>query len=96
MLWAIFDAPHDRGAYATAAYIGWMVVAYLYYRHVVPDLFMLAGGVLSAVIVITSFLASNILDHGSAGGFLLICLVVIGLSALGGVWLKSVANGERA
>lgn len=96
MLWALFDAPNDRSTYATAAYVGWMLVAYLYYRHVVPDLFMLAGGVLSGVIVITSFLAIHILDRRSAGGFLLIGLVVIGLSAAGGVWLKSVASGERA
>ena len=35
-------------------------------------------------------------SHGGAGGFLIIGLVVIGLSAAGGVWLQSIALEEKS
>ena len=77
---------------ALILYAGWMILAYVVYRRKLRDMFVLAGGVLSFIVVISMFLAEWLLYSGDASGFLLIGLVVIGLSAAGGWWLKSVAN----
>jgi hypothetical protein len=54
---------------------------------------MLAGGVLSGVVVVAAFLGRVMSESRmEAGVFLFIGLVVIGLSAAGGFWLKNVAN----
>ncbi len=91
-VWAILD---DRSAppYALPAYGLWMVAAYVVYRHLLPDLFVLAGGVLSLIVVLSVGLAHH-LHHTDAGAFLLIGLMVIMLSAAGGWWLKSIAQKE--
>ncbi len=61
------------------------------------DLFILACGVLSLIIVITVFLSKSLLNHGGdAGIFLLIGLLVIGMSAAGGSWLKALSAEEEA
>lgn len=73
----------------------WLVAVYACYRHLLFDLFLLAGGVLSVVIVVASLLSRAMLHSGSWGGaYLIVGLAVIGLSALGGVWLKSIAQEE--
>lgn len=90
-MWAIFDNHAERAA-AAAAYLAWLAAVYLVYRQRLPDLFVLAGGVLSAVVVVAAFLSKQLLDHDSGGGYLFIGMVVIGLSAAGGIWLKSVAK----
>ena len=73
----------------------WLAAVYACYRHFIFDLFVLAGGVLSVVIVVASILSRAMLDSGSWGGaYLLIGLAVIGLSALGGLWLKNIAQEE--
>ena len=56
---------------------------------------MLAGGVLSAIVVVAALLGKTLLRRGDFGAFLLIGLVVIGLSAWGGFWLKALAAKER-
>lgn len=91
MLMDIFD----RGVLGLgwAAWIGWMVAAYAVYRRRLKDVFVLAGGVLSAVIVAASLLMRWLSEvRFEAGALLLIGLVVIGLSAAGGLWLRNVAN----
>lgn len=80
-----------RVSVALPLYLAWMVAAYVSYRHWRRDVFVLAGGVLSAILVVTVFLSNHMLGHDAAGSFLFIGLVVIGLSAVGGWWLKSVA-----
>jgi uncharacterized membrane protein len=95
MLDVIFDHRYGGDPYAVVAYFAWMGAGYFYYRMQQVDVYMLAGGVLSAIVVGTSFLAKNILKFDNAAGFLLIGLLVIGMSALGGMWLKSVAAKER-
>jgi hypothetical protein len=70
-----------------------MAAAYAAYRHWTRDLFVLAGGVLSITVVVATFLGKHMkFDH--AGSLLFIGLVVIGISAAGGWWLKQVANEE--
>lgn len=91
MLMDIFD----RGVLGLgwAAWIGWMVAAYAVYRRRLKDVFVLAGGVLSAVIVAASLLMRWLSEvRFEAGALLLIGLVVIALSAAGGLWLRNVAN----
>ncbi len=89
---AIFD--HNRGFdSAFVVYPLWLAAIYVCYRHFILDLFLLAGGILSIVIVVASILSRAMLDSGSWGGaYLLIGLTVIGISALGGLWLKNIAQ----
>jgi hypothetical protein len=70
-----------------------MVAAYILYRHKVKDLFVLAGGVLSVVVVISTFVVRH-LFRADAGAFLMVGLLIIGISAAGGWWLKSIAAEE--
>jgi len=97
IVWAIFETDESAGmrALAALAYLSWLMAMYAWYRHVRPDLFMLAGSVLSLIVAVAVFLTHHILDTGS-GAFLLIGLVVIGMSAGGAIWLKSVARKQSA
>lgn len=94
-LWAIFEGGRGVGPFAVPAYMAWMASAYWLYRHRTRDLFMLAGGVLSAIVVIAVFLSVHMLKRADAGVFLFIGLVVIGLSAAGAWWLKRLAAEEE-
>lgn len=91
-VWALFDS---KNMAALPVYLIWCGVGYYVYRHRMLDVFMLAGGVLSGIVVITSFLSKHFLKFDSAPAFLLIGMLVIGLSAAGGFWLKKVAAEER-
>jgi len=91
----IFDT--DGIGWGVVAWVAWLAAAYAAYRHAVKDLFVLAGGVLSAVVVVAALLGKLMLDsRADAGAFLLIGLVVIGMSAAGGFWLKNVAHDGEA
>ena len=90
-IWAIVD---DHNTIALLVYPVWLLAAYVVYRHVCKDVFVLAGGVLSVIIVITVWLSNVLLRHDDGGAFLFIGLVIIVLSALGGYWLKSISNEE--
>lgn len=79
------------------AWLAWMAAGYAVYRRWLKDLYVLAGGVLSGVIVIAALLVRGLSEvRFEAGALLLIGLVVIGSSAAGGFWLKNVANEEGA
>ncbi|MBI1942327.1 MAG: DUF2157 domain-containing protein [Betaproteobacteria bacterium] len=84
----------DSGGWGALAWLAWLAAAYAVYRRRIKDVYVLAGGVLSIVVVITTLLARHIRLH-DAGSFLFIGLVVIGLSAAGGWWLTNVANEEE-
>lgn len=89
---AIFDRDYVFNS-AFVVYSLWLAALYSCYRYLIFDLFVLAGGVLSAVIVVAAVLSRAMLDSSGGGGaFLFIGLVVIGLSALGGLWLKHIAQ----
>ena len=66
-----------------AAWLAWMAAAYFLYRHKAKDLFVLAGGVLSVVMVVTIFVGRHFF-RADAGAFLLVGLMVIGISAAAG------------
>ncbi len=95
---AILDHGDSRGIhfmlYAT-------VLAGLYagYRHAVPDLFMLAGGALSAIVVSTTWLARTLLDDfrgDMTGAVLLLALFSMLATAAAAWWLRQVAREQRA
>lgn len=96
-IWAISDAHGGPAAAAVFAYVAWLAAIYGWYRHMRPDLFMLAGGMLSLIVAVIAFLSKHLIGSGDfAGSFLLIGLVVIGLSAGGAMWLRSVGRELRA
>jgi uncharacterized membrane protein len=82
-----------RSAWDAAIWLGWLVAAYLVYRRRVRDLYVLAGGALSIIVVSAAFLGKH-LPMRDAGEYLLIGLVVIGMSAAAGWWLRLLAAEE--
>lgn len=89
VLSAIFDH-RDGSAFAGLVWPVWLALMYFAYRKVKPDLFMLAGGCLSAITVFVAFLGKHMLRDGSPGGFLFLALVVISMGAGAAFWLKNV------
>lgn len=73
----------------------WIAAGYAAYRYWVKDVYVLAGGVLS-VIVVTTTLVVKQLKMNDSGTLLFVGLLVIGMSAAGGYWLKQVATEEDA
>lgn len=95
-LFAIIDRDWGDGI-ALAAWLAWIAAAYVVYRRMLLDVFVLAGGVLSVVIIAAASLLRLLWKmNESAGILLLIGLVVIGLSAVGGWWLKQVAREAQS
>ena len=81
---------HDAGIWAIPAWFAWLAIAWAMYRRFIKDVFVLAGGVLSVIVVVATFFGKH-LSGDNAGGFLLVGLIVIALSAAGGWWLKNLA-----
>lgn len=94
-IWGIVDSS-EAGPLAIPAYFAWLIAAYVYYRRQSLDLFVLAGGVLSLIVFVTTLLSDSMLRSADAGSFLLIGVVVIAMSAAGAWWLKGIASEEAA
>jgi hypothetical protein len=92
VLEAIFDWDGNAGVAPVLAYAGWLACIYAGYRRRVPDLFMLAGASLSIIVVVAAFLAKQLHDTHEAAAYLFIALVVVGLGAASGWWLKQLAR----
>jgi uncharacterized membrane protein len=71
-------------------WLAWLGVAYAAYRRTRRDVFALAVGVSSVIVIVVAFLLREMVRH-DAGGFLLIGLTIIALSAAGARWLRAVA-----
>ena len=100
---AIFGALGIRGQVRSnlavvLIYPAWLLAGYAVYRKRIPDLFALAGGCLSVIVVVAAFLTKQLLDRQgeTAASFLFIALVVIAMAAASGWWLKQVAREVRA
>jgi len=95
-MFAIFSNREKFALAAVIVYPLWLGAVYAFYRRFFLDLFLLAGGVLSIVIIVASLL-SKAMEHARGGGsFLFIGFVVVGLSSLGGIWLKNISQeGSR-
>jgi len=87
---ALFESSRTS-AWALPAWLAWIGALYGVYRHVLKDLFMLAAGALSAIVVATTLLSRG-LTFRDGGAFLLLGVAVIGLSAAAGYWLRQVAR----
>ena len=94
MIWATLGGGTGTGRLALIVYPAWLAACYFWYRHIRPDLFMLAGGLLSLIVATAVFLAEKLSADG--GALLLTGLVVIGMSAGGAMWLKSLAREQQA
>lgn len=87
----------NAGGLGLLVWAAYFVGAYVVYRHIALDVYVLAGGVLSIIVVVTTWLATQLMKSGdTAGAMLFIGLIVIGLSAAGGWWLKQVVNGAKS
>ncbi len=83
---------HNSGLLAWALWLG---AAYLVYRRLTRDVYVLAVGVCSVIVVVTTFLVWRMVAD-DAGSLLLIGLVIIGLSAVGARWLRAVVAEDDA
>ena len=68
----------------------WLAALYFIYRRIKPDLFMLAGGCLSGIVVTVAFVARHTITSGAGGNLLLIALLIIGLGTGAAVWLRNI------
>ena len=73
----------------------WALAIYWAYRVRHVDLFILAGAVSSAVVVISLGLGRSLIGMGGAAGFLFVGLVLIVAAGAGAYWLRQVAAEER-
>lgn len=81
---------HDGGPLPGIVWSIWLAAMYVIYRRTRLDLFMLACGCLSGITVVTSFLGEQMLEDFSAGSFLVLSLMVIGMGGRAAFWLKNV------
>ncbi len=93
--WLVLDSIFDNSAGAAISLLIWtvlIVAGYLVYRKKIADLFMLAIGCLSVIVVIVAFLSEYIIkDEAFAGlGALLLSVIVICLGTGAAIWLKNV------
>lgn len=92
----IFDWGRDQSVAPLLVYPLWLAAIYAVYRRLLPDLFVVAGACLSAIVAVAAFLAKHLLDFNEAAGFLLIAIAVVAMGAACGWWLKQLAAEARA
>ena len=94
-LYDIFD--NAETFWPMLAWLLFSTALFFYYRKIKVDVFMLAGGCLSVIVVIVAFVA-NFLSSGidEAGIFLLLALLIIGLTSAAAMWLRSVQREQQA
>ena len=89
-IYSIFDG--DTAVWPIVlVYFAWLGAVYYSYRLRIPDLFMLAGGCLSAIVVVLAFAGRQLLETNNAvGGFLLMTFLLAGLASVATIWLRNV------
>jgi hypothetical protein len=93
---AIFGWGRQPAVAAVLVYPLWLGCIYAVYRKLLPDLFVLAGACLSAIVVVAAFLSKHLLESGDAAGFLLIAVAVVAMGGAAGWWLNQLAGEARA
>jgi hypothetical protein len=93
---AIFGWGRQPAVAAVLVYPLWLGCIYAVYRKLLPDLFVLAGACLSAIVVVAAFLSKHLLESGDAAGFLLIAVAVVAMCGAAGWWLNQLAGEARA
>jgi uncharacterized membrane protein len=81
--------------WSVVIWLAWLAAAHAVYRRRVRDLYVLAGGALSLIVVVIAFLAKQLRMNDEAE-FLLLGLAVIAMSAAAGWWLRLLAAEETA
>ncbi|WP_321283907.1 DUF2157 domain-containing protein [uncultured Vibrio sp.] len=81
---------------AFLAWVAWLVAMYVVYRKIKPDLFMLAGCCLSAMIVVLSFFSKSLFNHVTMEGFFILALLTVAMGAGAAFWLKNVHREMHA
>jgi len=94
-VWSVLDFKR-AGGWGVVAYAAWLGAVYAAYRRRSADLFILAGSVLSVIVVVAAALARLLLERETATSFLFIGLVVIAMAAAGAWWLRQVAAEDLA
>ena len=89
-------APADASKAALLVYPLWLAVVYACYVRSARDVLMVSGACLSLIAVVTTFAARHLLRAvEDAGAFLVLAVIVIGMAAAAGSWLKRLAAEER-
>ena len=81
-----------RAAYVPLTYGVWLGGFYLIYRRKAPDLFMLAGASLTAIVISTAWLSDIFLQAKDGGALFIIALWIMLVSGAAIRWLKAVAQ----
>ena len=81
---------HDTSVFPLVFWGIFIVSLYVVYRHLRHDLFMLAGGCLSSIVIIVTFAIQCLSEDFIEAFFLLISVLIIGLTSLATMWLKKV------
>lgn len=74
----------------SVAWLVWISLFMWVYRRRRTDLFMLAGGCLSVIIVVITLLAMQIMETGEEGALLLLSVLIIAMGSGATYWLKQV------
>lgn len=86
---ALLDS-HNQSSFIWLYWGAFIASIYVVYRHLRHDLFMLTGGCLSSIIIIVYAFISNISGDSLEDVFLLVPILIIGLTSLAAMWLKKV------
>ncbi len=89
VIYAIFDFKSTQ-LWPAPVWFVWMGAMYWYYRKIKPDLYMLAGVCLSAIVVIVSFHIKHMLSNGNPGSFLFLAILIIALATAAAIWLRKI------
>ncbi len=76
--------------WAVPVWLLWLTGIYWMYRRQTQDLYILTGAVLSLITILSAAIGRNLLMDFNAGTLFLMSLVVLGLSAAGGWWLRQI------
>ncbi len=97
----VINTIFDRHQSFSIVYLLWavaMVVIYVVYRKLKPDVFMLAMACLSGIGVILSFAGHTLFEtlDLEMGAFLLLAILVITLGGSSAIWLKNIYKEQQA
>lgn len=82
--------------FGVLAWFIWLATFFHLYRKVWPDLFMLAGLMLSFCVITLTFLARHMISGWNAGVFLLLAIIIIGMGSGISIWLKRLQSEMRS